>query len=161
MSNEAEHRAAADRFRAIVAAHPTAMQQMQKISAELNTTILDATQSGHVRLSFETGERFMNTFGGLQGGIIAALIDEACSYAVTSIVGAHCFLGTVDLRTTLLEKVRPGRVEGIARTLKVTKRAVFSDAELFVANRLVASGSATILIDFGRPVRVAPGREPA
>lgn len=153
MTTETEHREAAGRFRTIVRDDPTAMQRAHKVSSTLNTEVLEVDEDGRVRMAFNPDERFINAFGSIHGGIVAAMVDEACTYAATSVVGAYCFLGTVELSTRILSPSKPGRIEAVARTLKVSRRAVFADAEIFYDSQRVATGTALILIDFSQPVR--------
>lgn len=155
MSSIEEHKAAAARFKEIVKLNPAAMQSVQKISATLATEIVGVNDDKSVNVKFDVPDTFSNAFGRVQGGAVATMIDEAAAYAATSIVGAHCFLGTIEIETKILNPFKIGKVAGIGRIVKESTKALFASVELESNNQIVAIGSAIILIDFSRPVRAS------
>lgn len=147
-----KHRAAAGRFRRQLELDSAATQRMQPASKTLATEILAIDSEGGMDLRFSVDPALGNFFGGIQGGVFATLIDEACAYAVVAAVGIHCFLGTAELHTRIFGKAPVGPIQAKARITALTRYAAHADAELFSSGRKVAAGSAIILLDTSRPI---------
>jgi len=122
------------------------------ISKTLRTEILRAEDDGTVELRFNLGQEFANFFGGVQGGVLSSLLDEACSYAVVASIGVHCFLGTVELHTRILKKAGLGPIQAFARITSASRYIVHAEAQLLSSGILVATGSSVILVDTTRPI---------
>lgn len=152
------HRESAARFRRQLAADNASMRkQGHPISRTLATEICSADDSGNVELHFQVDERFTNFFGGVQGGILGAMIDEACAYAVVSTVGFYCYVSTAELNVRIFAKAPPGTVMGKARISHLSRHAIHAEAELSCEGAPVAAGSAVILID---PTKAVPQPRP-
>lgn len=146
------HRAAASRFRSQLGADSKATQKMQPVSHTFGTEILSVDEEGTMDLRFTLDPKFGNFFGGVHGGIVSALVDEACSYATVAAVGVHCFLGTAELHARIFGKAKVGVIDAKAKISQLSRYAVHADVELFSEDRKFAAGSAVLLIDATRPI---------
>src|SRR6218665_3937264 len=154
--NIEKHKEAAARFRLQVERDARVMQARgQAVSKTFRTEILNADSEGAIDLQFLVGPEYGNFFGGVQGGVLTALLDDACSYAVVARQGVHCFLGTVELHTRILKKAKLGAIRAKARITSASRFIVHVDAELYSEDVRVAAGSAVISVDTSRPINEA------
>jgi uncharacterized protein (TIGR00369 family) len=74
---------------------------------------------GFARFVLPVKHNFLNSQGFLQGGVIAALADEAVAYALFSMVSDGEMISTVEMKINFLAPVQQGTIEARAH---VTKR---------------------------------------
>ncbi|MDP3492846.1 MAG: PaaI family thioesterase [Hyphomonadaceae bacterium] len=93
---------------------------------------------------FEARQDFANPTGAIQGGFIAAMLDEAMS--TTAIIASNVTMNapTLEMKVSFLRPLFVGKASAEARILKWGKATCFIEAELFdPAGQLVAKASAT------------------
>ncbi len=96
------------------------------------------------RYEFEGKPEFANPTGAIQGGFIAAMMDEAMS--ATAIIASNVTMNapTLEMKISFLRPLFIGKATAEARILKWGKSTCFIEAELFnPAGELVAKASAT------------------
>ena len=96
------------------------------------------------RYEFEARQDFANPTGAIQGGFIAAMLDEAMS--ATAIIASNVTMNapTLGMRVSFLRPLFVGKASAEARILKWGKSTCFIEAELFdPQGQLVAKASAT------------------
>ncbi len=96
------------------------------------------------RYAFEAKQDFANPTGAIQGGFIAAMLDEAMS--ATAIIASNVTMNapTLEMKISFLRPLFVGKATAEARILKWGKSTCFIEAELFdPEGRLVAKASAT------------------
>ena len=96
------------------------------------------------RFSFEAPPAFANPTGAIQGGFVAAMLDEAMS--TTAIIAANVAgnAPTLEMKVSYLRPLFAGPATAEARVLKWGKSICFIEAELFnPAGEMVAKASAT------------------
>jgi uncharacterized protein (TIGR00369 family) len=99
------------------------------------TKVLEVDQeAGRVRLSFEPDERLINPRGTVQGGIVAAMLDDAAAIAGIVALGEPGFITSMELKTSFLAPVMPGLVYAEARCLKMGRSACFLEADMMDKN---------------------------
>ncbi len=97
-----------------------------------------------IRMSFEADHSFTNPMGSIQGGFVAAMLDEAMSTCAIIASGVTMTAPTLEFKISFLRPLFPGPAEAAARVLKWGKSTAFLEAELFdPAGDLVAKGTAT------------------
>jgi uncharacterized protein (TIGR00369 family) len=101
---------------------------------------VDADQ-GTIEVAFAAGEQFVNPAGVVQGGFLAAMLDETLGPAVLATLPEGQFAPTLDLHVQFLRPARPGRLYGRGRIVQRGEHVCF------LAGELVDPG--------GRPVAVA------
>ena len=96
------------------------------------------------RYEFEAKQDFANPTGAIQGGFIAAMLDEAMS--ATAIIASNVTMNapTLEMKISFLRPLFVGKASAEARVLKWGRSTCFIEAELFdPAGQLVAKASAT------------------
>ncbi len=96
------------------------------------------------RYEFEARQDFANPTGAIQGGFIAAMLDEAMS--ATAIIASNVTMNapTLEMKISFLRPLFVGKASAEARILKWGKSTCFIEAELFdPQGQLVAKASAT------------------
>lgn len=96
------------------------------------------------RYEFTARQEFANPTGAIQGGFIAAMLDEAMS--ATAIIASNVTMNapTLEMKVSFLRPLFVGKATAEARILKWGKSTCFIEAELFDPDgKLVAKASAT------------------
>ena len=93
--------------------------------------VLEVDQdAGRVRQSFEIDGRFCNPRGTVQGGIVAALLDDAAAYAGVVALGEPGFIASLELKVSYLSAAMPGTLFAEGRCIKMGRSACFLEADL-------------------------------
>lgn len=99
-----------------------------------------------VRMEFDVSPAFANPTGAVQGGFISAMLDEAMSTAVIIASNVTMTAPTLEMKTSYLKRLMPGKASVEARILKLGKSAAFMEADCFDAEgALVARATATAI----------------
>lgn len=99
-----------------------------------------------VKMEFDVSASFANPTGAVQGGFIAAMLDEAMSTAVIIASNVTMTAPTLEMKTSYLRRLMPGKASVEARILKLGKSAAFMEADCFDADgELVARATATAI----------------
>lgn len=96
------------------------------------------------RFEFEARQDFANPTGAIQGGFIAAMLDEAMS--TTAIIASNVTMNapTLEMKVSFMRPLFVGKASAEARILKWGRSTCFIEAELFdPEGQLVAKASAT------------------
>jgi acyl-CoA thioesterase len=100
---------------------------------------------GYARFVMPFSPGLANSIGLLQGGMIAALADEAVAYALWSLVPEGELISTVELKVNFLAPVRQGPIEAKARIAKRGKTISLGEVEVWEKDQLVAKGLFTYI----------------
>lgn len=116
-------------------------------SDTLGMRLVDLSQERQwVRMEFDVPQMFANPTGAVQGGFIAAMMDEAMSTAVIIASNVTMTAPTLEMKTSYLKRLMPGQASVEARILKLGKSAAFMEADCFdAAGDLVARATATAI----------------
>jgi uncharacterized protein (TIGR00369 family) len=105
------------------------------------------TESLRVRLAFNAGPRVCNKWGGIHGGMVAAMLDDLMAIAVGLSLEWGEISPTLEMKASFVAAGRPGRLVGEGWAVKRGKSVAFIEAELRnEAGELVATGSSTARI---------------
>lgn len=117
-------------------------------SRTLGLELLAVDQAAQeVRLAFTALEAWTNPMGGVQGGFVCAMLDEAMAVAGIVASGLTAVVPTLELKTSFLRPCPVGRLEAVGRVVRMGRQIAFLEAELFDPDaRLVARASATCTI---------------
>lgn len=88
-------------------------------------------EAGTAEIGFEGKPEFRNPAGYLQGGIMAAMMDDAMGPLLVVHTGGKFYPSTIDLHTHYLRPVPIGPVSVKARVVKLGRTVAFLEAELF------------------------------
>lgn len=116
-------------------------------SETLGMRLADLNQDKQwVKMEFDASPSFANPTGAVQGGFIAAMLDEAMSTAVIIASNVTMTAPTLEMKTSYLKRLMPGKASVEARILKLGKSAAFMEADCFDAGgELVARATATAI----------------
>ena len=91
-----------------------------------------------------------NPGGNVQGGFVAAMLDDTMAPALVSATGGREMPVSLDLVVSFLRPVAPGRVIGRGRVVSRSRTTAFLEAELFdVDGTLLARAMSTAKIVAG------------
>ncbi|MFI6581657.1 PaaI family thioesterase [Embleya sp. NPDC050493] len=104
-------------------------------------------EAGTIEVAFAADERFVNPVGVIQGGFLAAMLDDTLGPALVATLPADRFAPTLDLHVQFLRPARPGRLLGRGRVVQRGREVCFLAGELVGADgRPVAVATATARI---------------
>ena len=103
--------------------------------------------AGTIEMSFTATEQFLNPFGAIQGGLLAAMLDDTLGPALVATLGPGESAPTTDLHVQFLRPARPGRLVGRGRIVRKGRDVGFMAGELVDdTGEVVAVATATAQI---------------
>jgi uncharacterized protein (TIGR00369 family) len=129
---------------------PFGEMAMPAASKTLGWTLISIdAKKGEIKLGFDGKAEFANPAGIVQGGMLAAMIDDAMASIIIAHFGAKKMPSTIDLHVHFLRPVRIGPVTVEAKITERGRTTVFVEAELFEARgkRAAKASAACALID--------------
>jgi uncharacterized protein (TIGR00369 family) len=113
--------------------------------------------AGTIEIGFAADERFLNPAGTVQGGIIAAMLDDTQGPALFGSTHGEIYAPTIDFTVSFVKPAKPGAFVGRGRVVNLGKTIALTEAELFdEAGDLVARGTFTCRVMRGD---MAEGRQ--
>ena len=113
--------------------------------------------AGTIEIGFAADERFLNPAGAVQGGILAAMLDDTQGPALFGSTHGECYAPTIDFTVSFVKPARPGNFVGKGRVINLGKTIALTEAELFdESGELVARGTFTCRVMRGD---MAEGRQ--
>ena len=104
-------------------------------------------EAGTIRVRFEARPEFANPTGAVQGGFLAAMLDDTMGPCLVATLGPDQFAPTLELKVSFLRPARPGPLVGTARVLHRGGTIAFLSGELSDdSGTLLATASATARI---------------
>ena len=103
-------------------------------------------ERGIVEVSFEAKPEFLNPAGNVQGGFLAAMLDDTMGPALTSTLGAGEFAPTLSLNVQFHRPAKVGTLKGVGRVVTHGREICQLSGELFQNDRIVATATATAII---------------
>lgn len=98
----------------------------------LGWTLRDVdTEAGTIEIGFTADERFTNPAGNVQGGFLAAMLDDTQGPALFAMTDGTVYAPTIGFDVSFLKAARPGTFIGKGRVVSLGKTIAFTEAELF------------------------------
>ncbi|HYI64924.1 MAG TPA: PaaI family thioesterase [Allosphingosinicella sp.] len=98
----------------------------------LGWTLRDVdTKAGTIEIGFTADERFVNPAGTVQGGFLAAMLDDTQGPALFAMTDGRVYAPTIGFSISFIKAARPGRFVGKGRVVSLGKTIAFTEAELF------------------------------
>jgi len=98
-------------------------------------------------LEVELGEKHLQPFGYVHGGLIASVIDAAAFWAVFPQVKDGVGLTTVEMKVNYLAPVQKGKLVAKGRCIKMGKTLALGEAYINSAEgNLLAHGTSTMMV---------------
>jgi len=108
-------------------------------------THIDA-EAGTIETTFEAGTAFTNPAGHVQGGFLAAMLDDTMGPALAATLAAGEIAPTLNLNVSFERPAKVGTLSGKGRVLKRGRDVCFLAGELYQDGQRVASATATALV---------------
>ena len=109
-------------------------------------------EGGTIDVAFTATERFLNPAGHVQGGLLAAMLDDTMGPALVATLGPGEWAPTIDLQVQFLAPVRPGELRAHGRVVRRGRDIAFLAGELRDNDeQLVATATASAIIRRGGP----------
>ena len=125
---------------------------------ELIGMTIEALAFDSCRIELELGERHLQPFGIVHGGVLATLIDTATFWAAFLRLPEDAGLVNVDLKLNYLKAVAHGHLRAEGHCLRAGRQLSYAEASVFdAAGELVAHGTSTLMalpgkgLQFGIP----------
>ncbi len=97
-----------------------------------------------MRVTFTGSPAMLNPRGGVQGGFLTAMLDDAMGSMVVALTEGRQGPASVDIHTQYLRPAEPGRLTCEAEVVHMTKNTVFTRAVLYSeAGEIVATATQT------------------
>jgi len=120
---------------------------MPRAAVTLGAAIREvAPEAGTIEMAFEATAAFTNPIGNVQGGFLAAMLDDTMGPALAALLPAGEFAPTVNLNVSFARPARPGPLVGKGRVVRRGKDVCLLAAELYQDGELVASATATAIV---------------
>ena len=104
-------------------------------------------EAGTIEVAFTASEQFLNPAGVIQGGFLAAMLDDTLGPALVATLGPGRFAPTTDLHVQFLRPAHPGRLTGRGRIVRRGRDVAFLAGELLDdSGQVVAAAVATAQI---------------
>lgn len=121
-------------------------EPMPPVASLLGWKLL-AFERGVVRVQYAARSDFNNPQGNVQGGILAAMLDDAMGPAALTTLGSGEIGTTVEMKVNFMTPVRDGRLIAEGRVTHKGRSIVFVEGSLRGEDdTLVATASATLRI---------------
>ncbi len=114
-------------------------------SSYLGLTLLGVSrEAGLAEMRFDASEALCNKWGGIQGGMVAAMLDDAMAFAIGVTLDWGQISPTLEIKVSMMSPVRPGPVYALGRVLRRGRSVGFIDGELRDSDGLLlATGTST------------------
>jgi uncharacterized protein (TIGR00369 family) len=88
-------------------------------------------ERGWVRIEFEAKPEFVNPAGFVQGGFLAAMLDDTMGPAALIKSQGKLFTASIDMNVSFFAPARPGKLYGEGQVVQLGKSIGFVEAKLF------------------------------
>lgn len=114
----------------------------------LSLDILEAErEGGQVKIAFIAKPEFCNAAGNVQGGFLAAMLDDCMGPAVLIATDATAYPSTIDLNVQFLAPAKPGKLVGNGRVVQLGRTIGFVASELEdLDGNVIARATASVRI---------------
>jgi uncharacterized protein (TIGR00369 family) len=103
--------------------------------------------AGTIEVTFTASRQFLNPAGNVQGGFLAAMLDDTLGPALVATLGDGEWAPTIDLQVQFLRPAKPGKLHGRGRVVRRGRDIAFLAGELRDATgETVATATASALI---------------
>ena len=105
------------------------------------------TEAGTIRVQFDGKSEFANAVGTVNGGLMAAMLDDTMGPMVVATLAPGSFASTIELKTNFIRPAPIGPLIGEGRIVHKGRSIAFAEARLSDGEgNLLATGTATLRI---------------
>jgi uncharacterized protein (TIGR00369 family) len=109
-----------------------------------------ALRPGFARVTYRATPAFLNPQGNVQGGFLAAMLDDAMGPAAFTLLPADSFAPTLEMKVNFLRPASAGALTAEGSVVHQTRRFMRVEGKLIQDDYLVATASATLVIQPAR-----------
>jgi uncharacterized protein (TIGR00369 family) len=100
--------------------------------------------TGVLSSTFEATEAFLNPVGLVQGGMLAAMLDEAMGPVAAAVSRGATLAQTLEMKISFMRAARAGTIHGEGRILQRGRDIIFLEGKLYDSDRrVIAIATAT------------------
>lgn len=100
-----------------------------------------------IEVAFTATEQFLNPAGDVQGGFLAAMLDDTLGPALVATLGEGEWAPTIDLQVQFLRPAKSGKLHGLGRVVRRGRDIAFLAGELRTERGdVVATATASAII---------------
>jgi uncharacterized protein (TIGR00369 family) len=104
-------------------------------------------QQGTINIQFDAKQEFLNPMGNVQGGFLAAMLDDTLGPALVATLPKDHFAPTIELKVNFIRPAKLGRIVGTGRVVAKGGTIAFLAGELKTEQgELLATATATARI---------------
>lgn len=103
-------------------------------------------EAGTIELSFTAREEFLNPVGHVQGGFLAAMLDDTLGPALVATLADGEWAPTISLNVQFVRPAKPGRLRSRGRVVRRGRDIAFLAGELMDGEDVVATATASAII---------------
>lgn len=105
---------------------------------------------GKSRVEIKLGDRHLQPFGIVHGGVLSTLLDAAGFWAVYSKAEENIGMTTIELKINYLAPVVSGKLIGTGNCIKLGRTIGFGDTRIEnESGKLIAHGTTTVMVQQG------------
>ena len=125
-----------------------AQQNMPAATTLLGWTLLDYdTKIGWMKVGFTAKPEFANPRNDVQGGFVAAMLDDTMAPAIVIMTGGKFAVPTIDLHTRFHRPTPIGAITCEGKVTKLGRQIAFTEGSLFDQNgKLCATATASAML---------------
>ena len=97
-------------------------------------------------MHFSPSDMFRQGTGHIQGGAIAAILDFAMVFPAFAVIDEDAGMSTTMMTTSYYAPGKAETYKSIGRVEKAGRRVIYTSAQLFAGEKLVAGASSTLLV---------------
>jgi uncharacterized protein (TIGR00369 family) len=101
---------------------------------------------GTIETKFEAKAEFLNPVGNVQGGFLAAMLDDTMGTALSATLDLEQFAPTVNLNVQFHRPAALGPLKGLGRVMMRGRETCHGSAELWQNDKIVATATGTFVI---------------
>jgi uncharacterized protein (TIGR00369 family) len=103
-------------------------------------------ERGTIETKFEATEIFLNPAGHVQGGFLAAMLDDTMGTALSGTLDLGQFAPTVNLNVQFHRPAVLGPLKGVGRVVMRGREVCHGSAELWQNDKIVATATGSFVI---------------
>jgi uncharacterized protein (TIGR00369 family) len=103
-------------------------------------------EAGTIEVEFQAKPEFTNPAGNIQGGFLAAMLDDTMGPALAATLARGEFAPTLNLNVSFEQPAKVGAILGKGRVVKRGREVCFLAGELYQGGERIASATATAII---------------
>ena len=118
-----------------------------KVAATLGIKILSVSpEDGTIEVEFEGKPEFTNPVGHIQGGFLAAMLDDTVGPLISSTLRAGEFAPTLNLNVSFAKPASVGKLLGKGHIVRRGRDVSILAGELYQDGELIATAMATVIV---------------